>query len=313
MADEPPGSFTFMTGNQLQSLTPQQRQKIVSRQLIVPSGELLSMTADEAVTYGFARRTLTGPNDLYKALGLKPDQVRRVYPSAGERLVAFLNPFTPLLIVAGFVLLFLELLHPGFGLPGILGIACFVLFFVIKVSLHYAGALEVLLFVIGLALLLVEIFLIPGFGITGITGLVLMFAGLVLAFQRFDLPRTPEEWVVLQYNVLTVIASLAASAIGIGLMVRLVPSMPGLRRVMNVHNESQAHIGDLQESRTPGLSHMIGDVGVAVTPLRPAGRADFGSHRLDVVTRGDFIERGQRVRIEAVHGNRIIVGLYREP
>ncbi len=215
--------------------------------------------------------------------------------------------------MAGFVLLFVELIHPGFGLPGILGIACFVAFFVIKVSLHYAGALEVLLFVAGLVLLLLEIFVIPGFGVAGISGILLMFAGLVLAFQRFDVPRTGEEWVIFEYNLLKVVASLAASAIGIGVTVRLVPSMPGLRRVMNVHDESKARIGDLQESRTPGVTRMVGDVGVALTPLRPAGRADFGNHRLDVVTEGEFIERGRQVRIESVTGNHIVVSLYREP
>ncbi len=313
MSDEPPDAVTYMTGAQLDALTPEDRQKIVRKDLIVPSGELLTMSAQQAVLFGFARKAVAGPDELYQLLGLKSDQVRRFYPSAAERLVNVLDAFTPLLIVAGFVLLFLELIHPGFGLPGILGVACFVAFFVIKVSLHYASALEVLLFVAGLVLLLLEIFVIPGFGVAGISGILLMFVGLVLAFQRFDLPRTSEEMMTFQYNVLKVIASLAASAIGIGVTVRLVPSVPGLRHIMNVHNLSKARIGELQESRTPGLSHMIGDVGVALTPLRPAGRADFGSRRLDVVTEGEFIERGQPVRIEAVHGNRIIVALYQEP
>jgi membrane-bound serine protease (ClpP class) len=312
MADEPPGSFTYMTGDQLDAMAPQERQKIIERKLIVPAGQLLSMDPQEAVEFGFARKAVSGPDDLYKLLSLKPDQVQRLYPSMSERLVTLLDPFTPLLIVAGFVLIFIELIHPGFGLPGILGIACFVLFFVIKVSLHYAGALEVLLFVCGLALLLIEIFLIPGFGVVGVSGIILMFIGLVLAFQRFDWPRSPEQWVQFQYNLLKVIASLAASAVGIAVTVRLAPSMPGLRRVMNVHSESEAHIGDLQESRTPGLSQMVGDVGVALTPLRPAGRAEFGDRRLDVLTEGEFVERGQRVRIVSVKGNRVVVALYRE-
>ncbi len=314
MSDEPPGTFTYMTGAERNALTPKEKQKIVGfPKLIVPAGQLLSMSAQEAVEYGFARRTVSGPDDLYKVLGLQPDRVRRIYPSVAERAVTVLNAFTPLLIVAGFVLLFVELIHPGFGLPGILGIACFVAFFVIKVSLHYAGTLEVMLFVCGLVLLLLEIFVIPGFGVAGISGILLMFAGLVLAFQRFDVPHSPDQWVEFEYNLLKVVASLAASAIGIGVTVRLVPSMPGLRRIMNVHDESKARIGDLQESRTPGVSHMVGEVGVALTPLRPAGRADFGSRRLDVVTEGEFIERGQSVRIESVVGNHIVVGLYREP
>ena len=145
----------------------------------------------------------------------------------------------------------------------------------------------------------------------GLLGIVLMFVALVLAFQPFGLPHTPEQMVAFQYSLLKAIASLAASAVGIGIVVRMVPSMPGLRRIMNVYN-NPATIADMQESRTPGLSKMVGDVGVALTPLRPAGRADFGDVRLDVVTEGEFIEKGQSVRIAAVQGNRVVVTLYRE-
>ena len=313
MSDEPPGSYTYMTGAEMTALTEQERQKIVpgSRKLIVAAGQLLTMNPEEAVQYGFARKAVRDPQELYEVLGVKSELVRRVYPSMTGRVLSVLDAFTPLLIVAGFVLLFMELIHPGFGLPGILGIACFVAFFLIKISLHYAGAVEVLLFVAGLVLLLVEILFIPGFGVVGILGIVMMFVGLVLAFQRFGLPRTPEEIVTFQYSLVKVIASLAASAVGIGIVVRMVPSMPGLRRIMNVYN-SPATIGDMQEARTPGLANMMGDVGVALTPLRPAGRADFGDVRLDVVTEGDFIEKGQSVRIEAIQGNRIVVSLYRE-
>jgi membrane-bound serine protease (ClpP class) len=145
----------------------------------------------------------------------------------------------------------------------------------------------------------------------GVLGIVMMFVGLVLAFQRFGLPRSPEEMVAFQYSLLKVIGSLAASAVGIAIVVRMVPSVPVLRRIMNVYS-NPATIADLQESRTPGLAQMVGDVGVALTSLRPAGRADFGETRLDVVTEGEFIEKGQSVRITAVQGNRVVVALCRE-
>jgi len=315
MPDEPPGTFTYMTGAQLNALTVPERQAIErgGKQLIVPSGELLTMNGQQAVEFGFARQTVASPEELYQVLGFDAARVKRLFPSAAERLVNVLDAFSPVLIVAGFVLLFLELMQPGLGLPGILGVACFVAFFMIKVSLHYASIWEVLLFVAGLALLLVEIFVIPGFGVVGISGIVLMFVALVLAFQQFNLPRTPMEAVAFQYNLLKVVASLAASAVGMAVVLRLVPAMPGLRRIMNVYSLSAARAGEMQEMRTPGLSNMVGEVGVAVTALRPAGRAEFGDARLDVVTEGEFIEKGQAVRIEAVRGNRIVVSRCEEP
>jgi membrane-bound serine protease (ClpP class) len=88
--------------------------------------------------------------------------------------------------------------------------------------------------------------------------------------------------------------------------------MPLLKRLVHDGSLAEAHAGDLSEVRTPGLSQMVGTVGVALTALRPAGRAEFGETLLDVVTEGEFIARGVRIQILDVVGNRVVVAPYAE-
>jgi membrane-bound serine protease (ClpP class) len=80
---------------------------------------------------------------------------------------------------------------------------------------------------------------------------------------------------------------------------------------MNTATLRDATVGQMQEARTPGLSGMVGEVGLALTALRPAGRAEFGDVLLDVVTDGEFIERDECIQIAEVHGNRVVVVRHR--
>jgi len=301
----------YVTGQELDAMSDEERFGI-QKELIVPAGHLLTMSAKEAQEYGFAK-TVSSRLALYDALKLDRKRVKRLYLSGSERILTFLDALSPLLIVGGIILLYIEISHPGFGLPGILGIACFATFFLVKVSLQYAGMLEVLLFAAGLALLLVEVFITPGFGLLGGIGILLVFVSLVLAFQQFTLPATPGESGAFQMNLLKVIGSLTGAAIGIAVLIRFLPSLPVLGRLIHTSDLSAASVGAAVEERQPGLQRMVGQVGIALTPLRPAGRAEFGDRVLDVVSEGDFIEKGARIQVAAVHGNRFIVKPYRGP
>jgi membrane-bound serine protease (ClpP class) len=301
----------YVTGGDLDARTEEQRSKIVKKELIVPAGQLLAMDATKAVEYGFAKKAVRSPEELFDTLQVPEGGLRRVYLSASEKLLAFLDVFSPMFIVAGFILLFIEISHPGFGLPGILGIACFAVFFLIKWTLHYAALLEVVLFAIGLVLLVIEVFFIPGFGVVGITGIVLMFISLVLMFQEFVIPTTPREATSLFHSVLQVTGALAMAIVGIAILLRYLPALPVLGRMVLRHSLAQAHAGEGEERRTPGLALMAGQVGVALSPLRPAGRAQFEDKLLHVVTEGDFVEKGAEVQVIQVAGSRVVVKPYR--
>jgi len=311
LQSEPEGSYHYVTAAQLDSMTEEERARIVNRKLIVPAGQLLTMDAHDAVEYGFARKAVESPQELYALLGLDPHRVERLYLTASERLLTIVDMFSPLLIAAGLVLLFIEMTHPGVWLPGALGVACFVAFFIVKYSLHYARMLEVIIFLIGLALLLLEVLFLPGHGALAIVGVALMFISLVLAFQGFTIPQTRGQTLVFEYSVLKVTGSFAAAGVAILILAHYLPSLPLLSRIVLRADLAAAHVGDMGEVHMPGLSAMVGQVGIAITPLRPAGRAEFGDRTLDVVTEGDFVEKGARVQILEMRGSRIVVTLYK--
>ena len=307
--DDP--AWQYLTGNQLHDWTAEERAAIQEKELIVPAGQLLAMHAEEAVDYGFARKAVRSPAELYDTLELEPKSVQRLYLTASERLLSVLDMFSPLLIVGGFILLWMEISHPGFGLPGIMAIGCFVAFFFIKWSLNYAHMLEVLLFLAGVVLVLLEVFVIPGFGVAGISGIALLIISLVLAFQQFTIPHTPLEFRAFQFSVLKTLGALMVSAVGIAILVRMLPSMPLFGRIVHRADLSRATASEALETRSPELSGMVGEVGRALTPLRPAGRAEFHGEPFDVVTVGDYVDRDREVQVQEIHGNRIVVTPYR--
>src|SRR5439155_929922 len=118
-----------------------------------------------------------------------------------------------LLIMIGIAGLILELKMPGFGIPGIVAAICFVLFFWAHVVAGHMPwqftLLAVLLFLLGLVLLIIEIFVLPGFGVTGISGIVLIVVSLVLVMLE-QMPSTSQQWASLGASLTVVAFGLAA-------------------------------------------------------------------------------------------------------
>lgn len=311
MADDPPGAWRYVKGTDLEIMPEKDLARIDRRELIVPKGQLLTLSARDAVEYGFARKAVSSRLALYDELGVEPGRVTRLYLTGSEKVLTFLDTFSPLLIMAGLVLLFIELQSPGFGLPGILGLACLGSFFVVKYSLHYAHLLEILLFVTGFVLLLIEVLLIPGFGAVGIVGIALLFASVVLMLQQFSWPATPSEVSAFAFNIMEATGIFLVTTVLLFLLVRFIGHIPILNRLISRQTMASAVLSASAREGEAPLSELIGRVGIAVTPLRPAGRAEFGDKLLDVVTEGDFVEKGTRVEMVAVRGLTVTVRTHR--
>ena len=279
-------------------------------EVVVPKGQLLTMTAQDAQEYGFVPEengTVTSRLQLYDVLKLNSNKVQRLYLSLTEEILTYLDVVTPMLLSVGLILLFIEFSNPGFGLPGIAGLVCLALFFTVKFSLGYARLFEIVLFMVGIGLLLAEVFVIPGFGIAGVSGILLIVGSLVLVFQQFTLPSSPGESTAFQMNLLKVMGSLTLSVIAIAVLARFLPSLPVLGKMVHSEDLGTARVELAEQPGQRPSKDMIGDVGVALTALRPAGRADFDGRLMDVVTEGEFLEKGARIEIVAIHGNRVVV------
>jgi membrane-bound serine protease (ClpP class) len=149
---------------------------------------------------------------------------------------------------------------------------------------------------LGFILVFIEVFLIPGFGPVGVMGGMLMAAGVAVAGY------TQGVWTAVVYAAIVIALTLPTCAIGFWLMPKT-----KLGRSF-IHSTSEYSESGFRSS-SDELKKFIGKTGMTLTPLRPAGIIDVEGSRLDVLTRGEFIEKGKEVKIIDIEGSRIVVGV----
>jgi len=269
---------------------------------VVEQGKLLTLTTDEALTLGAADLRAGSLEGALAALGLGGAELRPVQPNWAEGLVGFLTApaVASLLLALGTLGVFIELRTPGFGVPGLVGIASLALFFWAHWIVRLVGWEELALFGVGAALLALEAFVVPGFGVTGVLGIVAILAGLTLSLvgAGVSFPR-------LTLAVGQIAVALLCALAGAVAILRALPRLPFGRRLVlagGLGAELESAAGALE-----GAALRAGDGGTAATPLRPAGIAQIGDARVDVVSEGEYVEAGERLEVVRVEGSRVVV------
>lgn len=264
------------------------------------------LAASDAIALGLVDGESVSLEDTSRRVGLSsaPQQV------ADRGLVRFVEnlgrsqALAFLLIFIGFTALSAEANAPGLGFPGFLGMLCFALWFWIQFLAGTAEWLELVVFSLGIVCIGIEIFVVPGFGVFGVGGLALTVLGLVLMSQTFVIPRNVYQLSLLNRGVWVALAGAAGMFGGFVAMRFLFPHVPMLRGlVMEADDESV-----LSESEKLGdYSGLLGQVGVATTPLRPSGKARFGDEIVQVVSDGTLIASGEPVRVTDVLATKVVV------
>ncbi|HEY1377169.1 MAG TPA: NfeD family protein [Gemmataceae bacterium] len=286
-------------------------QKWAEPALVKPAGQFFELTAERAKDYGIAQVVTVAdpPRELYEQYGVS----RAKEPPADwlDKLAAFLSdPVVAMfLVILGVTCLILELKMPGVGVPGVIAAVCFVLFFWSQTQLNgQMTLLAVLLFLLGLVLIGIEIFLIPGFGVTGISGILLVLAGLGLATVE-RLPQTSQEAVDFGFTLLKFGGAMVGATAAAFVVAHFLPSIPYANRLMlSPPGEKEGTEDATAATGTyEALTALLGAVGTAATVLRPAGMARFGDAYVDVVSEGNYIPAGARVQVIEIEGNRVVV------
>jgi membrane-bound serine protease (ClpP class) len=279
---------------------------MVDERIVIPglvdSTQLVTLTSEEALEYGIADTVLQHIDDVYALFNLQDAERIDQKSNWAEDVVRFLNNgiVSSILIMIGIFGLMAEIKSPGWGLPGTAAIIALALFFGSSYILQLASIIEILMFVVGLGLLLLEIFVIPGFGVAGISGIILIIASIFLSMLGAD-PFLDFNAVSMAIIKLTV--GFVASLILIFLVARFLPKSNFFKKFI-LSEEEKADEGFT--SRT-NLSELLGVEGIAVTTLRPAGTAEINGKRVDVVTDSEYIEHGKPIVVTAVEGMRIVV------
>ena len=296
----------YLNANELQAMTADEQKKIITRKVVVAEDELLTMDDVEARKLGFSKMTVASIPDMLAQLEIKDYQLIRLAPSWSEALARFLTSIAPILMMIGMAALYAEYKAPGFGLPGLVGVVCLGLVLGNQYIVGLADHTELILLFLGLVLLGFEVFVIPGFGVAGVAGFICIGLGMILSFQDFVLPDPDLPWQrdILLANLTKVLGSFtvafAAALVFLGYF------FPRLSKLVEGPYLETTLAGSHADSYEVGKVE-IGELGTTATFLRPSGKARFGERNIDVVTEGDFIEKGVKVKIIAIKGSRVVV------
>jgi membrane-bound serine protease (ClpP class) len=223
-----------------------------------------------------------------------------ISPDWLEPLVRLLaNPLvSPLLLSLGVLGLVLEIKTGTFGLGGLVSLVSLGLFFASSFLVGLAGWQEIILLGIGLVAISIEVFILPGFGAAGIVGVVALAAAVILAM----IGSSPSAADVTQaFTVLGVSVAITAAVTYAWLR-----HLPNSGRFTGLFLRGGAHQADGYIAALP-RHDLVGQDGVAVTDLRPAGTAQIGQERVDVVTEGEYVAQGRPVRVVRSEGYRHVV------
>lgn len=246
-------------------------------------------------------------NDQDVAAFLGAKHILRYDRSWSEGLVLFLTNIwvRGLLIVVFLVGLFVEMTHPGIIAPAAFALVALVALIAPPMLIGMANWWEVAAILAGLALLLLEIFVLPGFGVAGVAGLLLLFFGLVGTFVPMGdglFPDSPQAKNGLAYGALVTLLAVITSGISMWQIGRHFGSLPIFNRlVLRTDDDESASLLLAMNPGTDALA-VVGETGLTLTPLRPAGRMQIGERMLDASAAYGYIDPGTPVRVVRVEG-----------
>ena len=307
------GKVTYKSDAELAALDDQDQMDWKKGALLEASkeGQFLEVTGQKAVEIELANEISNSRAAVAKKFGRNVDDIIVLERTWVDTLVTVLNSWIvmALLLIIGLIAIYLEMAAPGIGIGGLVSGLCFGLFFWSQFLGGTAGWLEVVLFLAGIAFLLVEIFVLPGFGVAGLTGLLLMGASIIMATQRFagaDGVATDD----LLRSLMILTGSAVASMIGMYLASKYFGGLALFKRMTLEPPTPVVAVGGTLASGSstedkPAIA--IGDVGVADSSLRPSGRVLFGESYRDVIADGSFVDKGKQVRVTKVSGIHITV------
>lgn len=277
---------------------------------IKEKGKILTLDYEQAVEVKLAKYVSPTLEAMLKTEGLGSARIVRFRETGTDKVARFLaSPvILGILMMLGTAGLIFEIRTPGLGLPGLVGVTALGLYFFGAYLANLSGYMEMIFFVLGLILLIVEIFVIPGFGVFGIAGLGLMIGSLF--FALFNMPPQGFEFTIDRLRLpvwvmLTAIITFVPLFIFVG---RIFPHTPLYGALMlkppapRASSSSSAAV-----ESAPSDTVEPGQIGEAKTDLRPSGTALIEGRRVDVVTEGEFVPRGSPIVVHRVEGSRIVI------
>ncbi len=272
------------------------------------SGKVLTFSTREAIANGYCDGVAESVEEvIQKYMGYENYELITYEPTMLDELKGFfmssiIQGILIMLIIGG---IYFELQTPGIGFPLIVASLAVVLYFIPLYIDGLAANWEILLFIIGIGLIILELFVIPGFGIAGISGIILVIVGLILSLLEnvnFNFERVDAN--AFGKALFTVSAGLFLGFVVVIYISAKIGSKGMFKKVAlnaTLDNES-GYIGVSMDEK-----NLVGKTGITKTILRPSGKVEVEGKVYDAVSEQTYIERGVKVRVVRYETGQIYV------
>jgi len=274
---------------------------------IIDSGKVLTFTTSEAIKNDYCEGRAENITEVLKLANIPNYEVKEQKLSLLDKFIGFLiNPFVSgiliMIIIGG---IYFELQTPGVGFPLAASITAAVLYFAPLYLEGLAANWEILVFIIGLILLAVEIFVIPGFGVTGILGITLIISGLTLSLIDnigFNFEGVPMNGII--KSLLTVVISIFSGFLISFYLGRkaLTSKLFGHLALQTVQTKEEGYSSAFNE-----INSMVGKQGIAYTILRPSGKIMIDNELFDANAISGYIEKNEKIEVVNYETSSLIV------
>ncbi|WP_053184588.1 NfeD family protein [Sunxiuqinia dokdonensis] len=264
---------------------------------IIDTGKVLTFTPAEAMKYGFCEGQADNVAEVLELIGISDYEIVEYKPTVLEKIIGFLvNPMVSgLLIMAILGGIYFEMQTPGIGFPLIIAITAAVAYFAPLYLEGLAANWEILLFIVGLILIAVEIFVLPGFGVAGLLGILLSFTALVLSLIDnlvFDFEGVHPEKIMSALTTV-VVALFGGFMLSLVLSKKLFTANSGAFKNLSLHSIQDKNEGFVGVDTS--YRSLVGQEGVAYTTLRPSGKVKIDGKLYDAVSGLGMIDRGDKI------------------
>ncbi len=282
----------------------------IGDQVIKPKGELLSLTASEAMkAYGKPGTPLLGAGIasdldalLVKKFGAGNFTVQRLEITWSEQMAVFLNHISPIILGLGLLALFIEFKTPGFNIFGVAGIVLLSIVFLSSRVAGLSGHEPLVIFALGAVLLLLELIFFHSAGFLGVIGVVLMGGSIVWSMADI----WPGEPLQVAWSANAFVVPLTNLGIGLAIAVALAIALLRFlpqgwvwdRLVIGATVHGVAQSAGNQPGRDSHLAALIGRRALAATALRPGGQVEIDGRRYEAMVEVGTVDAGSSVRVQ---------------
>jgi len=271
------------------------------------SGKVLTFTTDEAIKNNYCEGKAESVEQVLKITNIEDYSIKYQEISWLDKFIGFLiNPFISgiliMLIIGG---IYFEMQSPGIGFALLVAIVAALLYFAPLYLEGLAASWEIIIFIVGLILLAIEIFVIPGFGVAGISGIILIISGLTLSLiknQGFDFSYPSINNIA--QSLFVVACSITGSFFAsLWLGQKLFTTTRFGEFALNSTQKSSEGFNSIDSK----MVELVGQKCVAYTMLRPSGKIMINKQTYDATAETGYIDKGQNVKIVRFENHQLIV------